>query len=63
MLNPNERIDSWEIVFTTKDETPNIPDSIRSRTLTASELGIGLSDAITGRIDEVVESAYPVTWN
>ena len=58
MLNPNEKIDSWEIVFTTS------VDGIkgRGRTLTASELGLGFSDGITGRIDEVVESEYPVTW-
>ena len=64
-LNPSEKIDSWEIIFTTKvDEktAKNIPSHLRSRTLTASELGIGLSDGITQRIDEVVESVYSVTW-
>lgn len=63
MLNPNERIHSWEIVFTTIDDTKNIPSSIQSRKLTATELGLNFSDTITSKIDEVVESMYPVTWN
>lgn len=62
VLNPNEKIDSWEVVFTTVDNAKNIPSSIRSRKLTAAELGIDFSDTITRKIDEVIKSEYPVTW-
>ena len=65
MLNPKEKIDSWDIVFTTKvdEETAkHIPSHLRSRQLTLADLHIDLSENITSRIDEVVESMYPVTW-
>ncbi len=55
MLNPNEKIHSWTLIFSTSI------DGIdgKGRTLSASELGIDLPDGITGRIDEVIESVYP----
>ena len=65
MLNPHEKIDSWDIVFTTKvDEktAKSIPSHLRSRKLTLADLRIDLSENIISRIDEVIESEYPVTW-
>ena len=65
MLNPNEKIHSWEIVFTTKvdnETAAHIPVHLRSRKLTDIELGIDWPDSITRRVDEIIESEYPVTW-
>lgn len=66
VLNPKEKIHSWEIVFTTKvdnETATHIPVSLRSRKLMDTELGIDWPVSITERVDEIVENMYPVTWD
>ena len=53
-LNPNEKIDSWDVVVKTTE----------GRELTfIDDLGIGqLPHKVTQAIDEILENKYPVTW-
>lgn len=53
MLNPNEKIDSWDVVVRTTE----------GRELSfLGDLHLGIYDRIAKDIDEIIEEEYPVTW-
>lgn len=53
VLNPNEKIDSWDVVATTTE----------GRKLTLNDLRIDqLPPIVTHSINDWIEANYPVTW-
>ena len=53
-LNPNEKIDTWDVVATTT----------KGRQLTLNDLRIDhLPPYVTHAINDWIETNYPVTWD
>lgn len=52
MLNENEQIESWDIVFTTTE----------GRTIRSTQTDIDLPIEITERVDNLLEEFYSCTW-